>query len=151
VMYGNSKNYIRGIADSTGFAWSMQDEKINFVKQTTYLPGTAVVLTSKTGLIGTPQQTNEGVNCRCLLNPFIKIAGRVQIDNRSVERLKINLSVPNSAANIPAPVNADGIYYVLVVEHKGDTRGTDWYSDLVTLNVAVTSNPINSVQVGAGD
>jgi hypothetical protein len=150
VMYGNSRDYIKCIADSSGFGWSIQDEKINFIKQTTYLPGTAVVLTSKTGLIGTPQQTNEGVNCKCLLNPLIKIGGRIQLDNASIEQFKINLSVPNSAANIPAPLTADGVYYVLVVEHVGDTRGNDWYSNLVTLNVDVTSNPINSVQVGYG-
>lgn len=150
VMYGNAKNYIRGIADSTGFGWSIQDEKVNFVKQSTYLPGIVVTLTSKTGLVGTPNQTNEGVNCKCLLNPFIKIAGRVKIDNASIEQLKINLSVANSPANIPAPLTADGIYYVLVVEHQGDTRGVEWYSNLVMLNIDVTSNPLNSVQVGAG-
>jgi hypothetical protein len=150
VMYGNSKDYIRGIADSSGFGWSIQDEKVNFVKQSTYLPGTMVILTSKTGMIGTPQQTNEGVNCKTLLNPFLKIAGRIKIDNRSVERYKINLSVPNSPANIPAPLTADGVYYILVVEHQGDTRGTEWYSNLITLNIDVTSNPINSVQIGGG-
>ncbi len=101
-------------------------------------------------MIGTPQQTNEGVNVKCLLNPNIKIASRVEIDNRSIERFKINLSVPNSAANIPAPLTADGVYYVLVVEHTGDTRGVPWYSSLICLNIDVTTNPINSVQVGYG-
>lgn len=148
VMYGNARQYLRDIAESSGFQWSIQDEKINFVKQTAYLPGERVVLTSDTGLIGTPQQTNEGVNMKCLLNPKLKIAGRVEINNASIERYKINLSVPNSPANIPAPLTADGVYYILVVEHLGDTRGTDWYSNLVTLNVDVTSNPLNSVQVG---
>lgn len=150
VLYGNARDHLRTVADSHGFAWSIQNEKVNFVKQSTYLPGTVVVLTSKTGMIGTPQQTNEGVNCKCLINPHIKISGRIKIDNTSVEQYKINLAVPNSAANIPAPLTADGVYYVLVVEHVGDTRGQEWYSNLVTLNVDVTSNPINSVQVGYG-
>lgn len=150
VMYGNARDYIRNISDSNGFGWSIQDEKINFIKSTTYLPTTVVTLTSKTGLIGTPQQTNEGVNCKCLLNPFIKIAGRVQIDNASVEQLKINLSVPNSAANIPAPLTADGMYYVLVAEHSGDTRGTEWYTNLIMVFVDPTVPGIGSVTVGAG-
>lgn len=148
VMWGNARSYIKDVADSSGFAWSIQDEKINFVKQSAYLPGERVVLTSKTGLIGTPQQTNEGVNCKCLLNPKIKIAGRIEINNASIELLKINLSVPGSPANIPAPLTADGVYYVLVVEHQGDTRGTEWHSNLITLNVDVTTNPLNSVKVG---
>lgn len=151
VMYGNARKYIRNIADSSDFGWSIQDEQVNFIKQSTYLPGDVVVLTSKTGLIGTPQQTNEGVNCKCLLNPFIKIAGRIQIDNRSVEALKINLSVPGSPANIPAPVNADGIYYVLVAEHLGDTRDVEWYTNLITCYVDPTAPPLASVQIGAGN
>lgn len=150
VMYGNARNYLRDVAQTAGKAWSIQDEKVTFVGKKTYLPGERVILTSKTGMIGTPNQTNEGVNVKCLLNPNIKIAGRIQIDNKSVQRYKIDLSVPNSAANIPAPLTADGVYYVLVAEHSGDNRGVEWYTSLICLNVDVTSNPINSVQVGYG-
>lgn len=150
VMYGNARNYLRDVAQTSSSSWSIQDEKVTFVANKGYLPGERVVLTSKTGMIGTPQQTNEGVNIKCLLNPNIRIASRVQIDNKSIQQFKINLSVPNSAANIPAPLTFDGTYYVLVVEHVGDTRGIEWYSNLICLNVDVTTNPINSVQIGAG-
>lgn len=149
VMYGNSRNYLRDVALTIKATWSIQDEKVTFIANKAYLPGERVVLTSKTGMIGTPQQTNEGVNVKCLLNPNIKIGGRIEINNKSVQRYKINLSVPNSPANIPAPLTADGVYYVLVVEHVGDNRGIEWYSNLICLNVDVTSNPINSVQIGA--
>jgi len=150
VMYGNARNYLRDVAQTSDKTWSIQDEKVTFVSKKSYLPGERVVLTSKTGMIGTPQQTNEGVNIKALLNPTLKIGGRVEINNASVERLKINLSVPNSAANIPAPLTADGVYYLLVIEHQGDTRGVDWYTSMLCLNVDVTSNPINSVQTNYG-
>lgn len=150
VMYGNARNYLRDVAQSTGKSWSIQDEKVTFVGKKTFLPGEAVVLTSKTGMIGTPNQTNEGVNVKCLLNPMIKIGSRIKIDNASIARYKINLSVPNSPANIPAPLTADGVYFVLVAEHTGDTRGIDWYTSLICLNMDITTNPINSVQVGYG-
>jgi hypothetical protein len=150
VMYGNARNYLRDAAQTTDKTWSIQDEKVTFVSKKAYLPGERVVLTAKTGMIGTPQQTNEGVNIKALLNPMLKIGGRVEIDNKSIERLKINLTVPNSAANIPAPLTADGVYYLLVVEHQGDTRGVEWYSSMICLNVDVTTNPINSVQTNYG-
>ncbi len=150
VMYGNARNYLRDAAETSDKVWSIQDEKVTFVPKKSYLPGERVVITSKTGMIGTPQQTNEGVNVKCLLNPNIRIATRVQLDNRSIQQFKINLSIPNSPANIPAPLTADGVYYVLVVEHQGDNRGIEWYSNLICLNIDVTSNPINSVQVGFG-
>lgn len=149
VLYGNSINYLRTIAETTEQQVSIQDEQITFVPLSSFLPGEVTVLTSKTGIVGTPQQTNEGVNLKCLLNPTLKVGGRVQIDNKSVEALKINLAVPNSAANIPAPFSEDGVYNIFVVEHIGDTRGLEWYSNLVTLYVDVTSNPANSV-TGAG-
>lgn len=150
TMFGNSRTYLRNVAQSTDKAWSIQDEKVTFISKKSYLPGERVVLTSKTGMIGTPQQTNEGVNVKCLLNPNIRIGTRIQIDNASIQRFKINLQVVNSAANIPAPLTADGVYYVLVCEHSGDTRGVDWYSSLICLNIDVTTNPINSVQTNYG-
>jgi hypothetical protein len=150
VMYGQSKNYMRNIAKSTGQAWSIQNEKLTFIPLKSYLPGTALEINAKTGMIGTPQQTNEGVNLKCLLNPMINVGTAVKLDNKSIARYKINLSVPLSPANIPAPINADGIYYVLVCEHSGDTRGIEWYSSLVTLNIDVTTNPANQVQINYG-
>lgn len=150
VMYGNARNYLRDVALTAKKHWSIQDEKITFIGKKAYLPGERVVLTSKTGMIGTPNQTNEGVNVKCLLNPLIKIGGTVEINNKSIAQFKINLEVPNSPANIPAPLTADGVYYVLVAEHNGDTRGIDWYTTLICLNVDVSSNPNNAVQVGYG-
>lgn len=150
VMYGPAKDHIRSLADSNGFGWSIQNEQINFIKSTTYLPGTVTVITSKTGMIGTPEQTNQGVNVKTLLNPNIKIAGRILIDNASVQQTKINFSVPGSADNNPAPLNADGTYYVLVAEHIGNNRGLEWYTNIITATQLVTSNPANSVTIGAG-
>lgn len=150
VMYGNAKNYLRAVSQNVGQTWSIQNEKITFIPKTSYLPGTAVVLTSKTGLIGTPQQTNEGVNVKCLLNPNIQVGGRINIAEATIEDFKINLAVPNSPANIPPPLTQDGTYYALVIEHSGDTRGTDWYTSILGINMNITTNPINSVSVSYG-
>jgi hypothetical protein len=147
VMYGMARDYLKQTADTTKKTWSIQDGKVQFVSTSSYLPGTAIQLTSKTGLIGTPNQTTFGVNMKCLLNPLIKVGGRVQIDNNIVARLKINLAVPLSPENIPAPVTADGVYYVLVIEHEGDNRGQEWYTNLTCLNINTTTNPINSVNL----
>jgi hypothetical protein len=34
--------------------------------------------------------------------------------------------------------SGDGLYYVMSVNHIGDMRGTDWYSDLTCLSVDAT-------------
>lgn len=141
-LFGNAKDYLRDSAHTTQSSWSIQDEKVVFVPKNAYLPGQAVVLTSETGMIGTPQQTLQGVNTKCLLNPNIQIATKIQLNNTSVQRLAINLSVPGTAANIPAPLTTDGIYFTLVAEHVGDTRGIEWYTNLVLLFIDPTL-PIN--------
>jgi hypothetical protein len=150
VMFGPAKNYLKNSARVSNCAWSIQDGKVTFVPKSSYLPGERVVLTSKTGMIGTPQQTNIGVNVKCLINPNIKVGGLIQIDNASIAKYKINLQVPNSPANIAPPLTADGVYQVLTMEHTGDSRGIDWYSTLVCINMDVTANSLYSVQTNYG-
>lgn len=148
VMYGMARDYLEQSAITSNKTWSIQDGKVQFVSVTSYLPGEVVQLNSKTGMVGTPQQTNEGINVSCFLNPKLKVSGRVQLNNDDVARLKIDLSQPNNPANIPAPITEDGVYYILVIEHMGDTRGNDFLTRLTCLNLDVTANPINAVQVG---
>lgn len=150
VMYGNSKEYLRNSADNLAQNWSIQDGKVNFVPLKSYLPGERVVLSSKTGIIGTPQQTVEGVNFKCLLNPRLKISSQVEINNKDVQDYKINLGVPGSPANTPVPLSADGVYYIFTIEYAGDNRGLEWYCNLLCLSIDVSANPRNSVQVGFG-
>jgi len=160
VMFGNAKDYLRNSAITARKTWSIQDEKITFVPVDSYLPGTRVVLTSDTGIIGTPQQTNWGVNVKCLLNPFIQIGGLVVIDNKSVEQQKLNLDQITAASVAakttddrtkaindltPRFLSADGTYKVLTIELTGDTRGVPWYSSLVCLRTDISANPLNSV------
>lgn len=150
-MYGPAKNYLRNSARSSDNVWSIQNGKVTLVSTTSYLPGTVIVLNSNTGMIGTPQQTNEGVNVKCLLNPGMNVSTRVQIDEASVARIKTSIeaiAAANAAGNA-APIlpnlSTDGIYYVLTLEHTGDTRGVEWYTNLICLNVSASANPRNSV------
>lgn len=150
VIYANARDHLKRLADTYGFTWSVQDGNLVFISQGTYLPNQKVVLTSKTGMIGTPQQTTEGIDVKCLLNPNIKVHGRIQLDNKTIAKMKIDFWTPGSPANTPSPISHDGFYYTLVVEHSGDTRGQDWYSNLRLLTVDISSNPLDSVQVGYG-
>lgn len=150
VMFGDAKKYLRTVAKTTNKSWSIQDGKVTYVGNRTYLPGEVIKLTSATGMIGTPQQTTEGVNVKCLLNPFIKVGGRVQIDNKSIQGYKINFAVPGSPANTPTKLTADGVYFAFVVEHQGDTRGIEWYTSIVGIAINLTTNPLNSISASNG-
>lgn len=146
VMFGNARNYLRQVAKSNRYTWTIQNEQITFVKSTGYLPGVAVLLTSNTGMIGTPSQTTQGVNVKCLLNPFIRINGRIQLDNKTVQQLKIDLTLkPGNATNTAPPLPSNGVYVVIAAEHNGDTRGIEWYTNLICLSFDPTNGLIGSV------
>lgn len=158
VMYGNARNYLRTAAKTADSTWSIQNEKVTFVPKTSYAPGIRIVISATTGMIGTPQQTNEGVNVKTLLNPNIQVSGRIYLDSSSILQQKLNLDQIAAAkgdvhkinSQLPPALNSDGSYYVLVLQHSGDTRGTDWYTSMVCLNQDVSANPNNSVQVNGG-
>lgn len=146
VLFGNARTHLRKVAKTTQCNWSVQKGQLQFVPKSQYLPGTATVITAETGMIGAPQQTTEGVNVKCLINPLIQINGRIQLDNKTVQRLKVDLTLrPGGQTNVQMPLASNGVYFVLALEHSGDTRGTDWYTNVICLYVDSTTVFVNSV------
>lgn len=149
VLFGMARVYMRQLAESQGATWGIDNGEINVIPLDGFKPGEALVLTAQTGLIGLPEQTNNGIEAKSLLNPRIEVSSLVRIDNRSVNQL-----LQQNGSILPAPafnkfkevqnlahVAADGLYRVYVVEHEGDTRGQAWYSHLTCLAV----NPITKM------
>ena len=83
----------------------------------------------------------DGIHVRCLLNPNIKIGQLVQL-TVGVNTFRRSLDLPSLGSNQltaqQVQTSADGLYYVMRVQHKGDTRGNDWYSELLCLSVDAT-------------
>lgn len=136
VMYGMARTHLRETADSTASTWSIQDGKLQLIKKAGYLPGEAVVLTHETGLVGTPEQTNDGITVRCLINPALRVGGRIRLDNRSILAARTDL---RAAATCPPRLDQDGFYRILKVEFSGDTRGNDWYASMTCVGIDDTS------------
>ena len=140
VFYALARDVLRKVSRDCNATWSIQDGNLEFVSKSGFRGGNVVVLTSATGLIGFPRQTQNGIVIRCLINPNIKIGSQVQIDNNSIQRFDFSLSVAGTAANALVPsLDADGIYKVLWAEHQGDTRGTDYYTDLTCISIDKTA------------
>jgi len=159
VLWGMARALVRGEAFTRGASWSIQDGKIDIVPLDGYLPGEAVVLSALTGLVGLPEQTEQGIKARCLLNPKLRIGGLFQIDNASINQTtQADLRASRfpernlPAGQVPfdkyagvqlfADVTADGFYRLYVVEFIGDTRGQDWYADLIGLAVDKSSGKV---------
>jgi hypothetical protein len=145
VIFGMCRNEMRKIAKNTNTAWSIQDGKLDLVPLTSYKPGEIPVITAATGMIGLPEQTQDGIRLKTLLNPNIKIGQAVKLDNESIQRYRYNLSISQAANNAMIAAsnktNDDGLYYVMVADHQGDTRGNAWFTELTCLAIDATIPP----------
>jgi len=142
VLFGMARKHLRDIANTNGMRASIQNGQLQFMPLTSYLPGQAVVLNSYTGMIGIPEQTQGGIQISSLLNPNFKVNGAVQIDNKSIQSIALDPSLAGQLQIAFAPiVTADGFYRILVLKHRGDTRGNDWYSDMVCVGINQAAPP----------
>jgi hypothetical protein len=76
------------------------------------------------GLVGTPQVTQDGVNMTVLLDPRIEIGEQIMLDQSAIRQQ------PRVQGSYPTILDHDGIYIVLGIAHRGDSRGNVWFSDL---------------------
>lgn len=154
VYFGSARDEMRDFAKSQDCKWWMDNGQLSVVPMTSYIPGPPVLITPSTGLIGVPEQTQNGLMVRVLMNPSIKVAQTIKLDSTDINQLRFGLDSQSVGNNLTlqqgaAKLNGDGLYYVMRVEHFGDTRGTNWYTDLTCLAVDATVTPPSSVAQAA--
>jgi len=142
VFYGMARDEMREFAQNCGCSWSIQNGKLTMIPLTAYIPGEVPIISNDTGLIGTPEQTHNGINFRVLLNPSIKIGQKIKLDNATINKLRYGLDVQSQARNEflaqQIKTNDDGEYYVMVSDHYGDTHSNDFFTDAICLAVDAT-------------
>jgi hypothetical protein len=145
VLFGATRDEFESIRKTNGWLWSVQNGKLQVTEAENAITkaGEGVELNAQTGLIGWPTVVSDGVEARSLLNPAIFVKEQVKIDNASVNRSvgtgvgstgnEFMVAYPSPAAGFTffAPTSTDGMYIAYVVEHIGDSRGQEWYTDLV--------------------
>lgn len=153
VYFGSARDEMRDFAKSQDCKWWIDNGQLNVVPLTSYINSAPILITPKTGLIGVPEQTQNGLSVRVLLNPSIKIGATIKLDS-TINELRLGLDNQSVGNNLTlqqgaAKLNGDGLYYVMRAEHFGDTRGNAWYTDLICLAVDATVTPPSSVAQAA--
>lgn len=143
TYFGLARDHLNGLCGTIGADWNIHNGELEVVSQSAYKDGDIPTLTSATGMIGVPEQTNEGIAIRVLMNPNIEQNMAVRIDNASIQQFQLPLDINQSAimGMIP-PVSNDGLYKVLYVAHNGDTRGPNWYTDIMCYSKLVNPSQI---------
>lgn len=149
VFYGCVKDEMRDFAQTNDMVWSIQNGQLTLIPRSSYIPGNTIIISPSTGLIGSPEQIQNGVSLRVLLNPQIAIGQAIQITGATINpfRFTPGFTAATVTANLTTrltnKLNAEGLYYVMVAEHSGDTRGNDWYTDVTCLSIDA-SLPVSS-------
>ncbi|MDQ0437947.1 hypothetical protein QO014_002339 [Kaistia dalseonensis] len=134
VLFGMARDCLRNIAQSTNTSWSIQNGTFQMIKNGSYAPGDAIVVNSRTGMIGLPTQTIDGIEVMMLLNPMVQPGRRIKIDQASIQQAALSPAYTAEVANSMIPSTADdGVYRVLVVDHAGDTRGNPYYTTVICI------------------
>lgn len=124
VFFGMPKDYLGDIARDNAASFWVDDGQVYIAKATDITAEEALVLTPQTGLIGTPQQKQDGVSFKCLLNPSIRLMSMIKLDNTMIRQQKYQIG------QIPSQLDQDGQYQVYKFRHVGDTRGDEWYTEV---------------------
>jgi hypothetical protein len=161
IIAGMTHKYIRDLMLKYNAHAYPDLNKFHVVPQKEYLPGVAVVLSPKTGLVGIPEATPEGIQIRCLLNPKIRLGGLVKLDNSLISGVAF---VPGSGEvdqstfysgqyndanygkrlDVPVPTSPIGTYKIYMIEYTGDTRGQPWYCDLICIGLDSSGKPMTT-------
>jgi hypothetical protein len=147
TVFGFWKDEMRCFAFQNDCQFSIQDDVGQVTSMTSYVPpGPPIIVSPSTGLIGTPEQTQNGITLRTLMNPAIKVCSMIELQ-ATVNLFEYSLDAlqqgANSAAKIQNLLDVTNHYYVMYLEHAGDTRGTEWYSSMTCLSLDANLQDVN--------
>lgn len=113
VLSGRAADILTKQAKQDGAQWSIQDGQLLLLKGGNVRPNAAWLINKDTGMIGSPEPTQDGVKVTTLLNPAYLIGGLAKIESLVYE----------------------GGVRIESIEHAGDTHGAQWSSTLEGLRV----------------
>lgn len=155
ACFGMAKDLLREVCFATNSSWHINNGTFNLVKNDGTLPGDVTVINAGTGMVWLPEQTINGIVVRCLLNYKLRPAQKIKLDNSTILQAAYDpgyLGAPGNDlfSSGGLSLSADGIYKVLLVEHNGDTRGPNWYTELACVKADGGYSPA-LISRGIGD
>ena len=119
------------------------------------LPGSYAPTGTTTGqihktLIGVPQQTQDGVTFRVLMDSTPRVGDVVQLAPGTI----INPVALQYGGNTLPPIpSGSGLYIVARLHHVGDSRGNDWYTEILGMsddyfNQFLSSRTVGNIMAG---
>ena len=114
VIVGNARDVCSKIARNNNADWSVQDGAFLMLPKDKVLGSDEGFFISKdTGMIGSPEETNDGLKLTCLLNPALRIGSLIRVES------------------ILKHFNGD--YKITELSHTGDYLSDQWHSQIICI------------------
>lgn len=120
-LFGWAARELDQIGREHAFYWSIQNGKFQAVKNDRHLGGN-ILISSETGMIGTPQVTDKGVKVKCLLNPDILPGKTVDVRSDFLDE--------GSGRDKRRSDDGGGLFRVNSVALAGHSREQSWYCEI---------------------
>jgi hypothetical protein len=155
AIFGRPKDYFDQMARDNGFATYFGPKGLNLsprkfdvsaIPDIVYAPPlisnvpqsqSTTGLTKQT-LIGTPQQTQEGVSFRVEMDSDITVQTLVKLDMSAIRQLQM------TPGQFPSRLDKDGLYIVTEIRHCGDTYGTEWFTEVQAMTWSFWNSFLNN-------
>ncbi|SET17404.1 phage protein [Thorsellia anophelis] len=113
VFNAPTRKVLNDLANDQNANWFIEDGELNFLPYDQVMNKSIPLLSEQTGLIGSPEQTDQGLEIDCLLNPDLSIGSLILLES-IIEYF-------------------NGEYKVVHLSHKGDILGDDWLTHLIVM------------------
>lgn len=143
---GRTRESMTNVCNYLGLEWSIQNQEIQILKKGGALKRTAIVLSSDTGMIGSPAMeaktmsekaaakvgisaTTAGVIKRRKEDAKGEVEDMLEVQGYKITSLLQPIIEPGHIVKLKAE-GIDNWFKVEKVNHIGDTHGTDWKSEI---------------------
>ena len=114
VITGNARDVMHKVGRNNNADWSIQDGQMTVLPKDKVLSDNeGFVVSQTTGMINSPEKTDNGLQITMLCNPALRIGGLVRVESIIKEY--------------------NGDYKITDIEHAGDLLGNDWYTKIICI------------------
>ncbi|KGP42277.1 phage protein [Morganella morganii] len=111
VITGNARDVMHKVGRNNNADWSIQDGQVTVLpKDKVVSDNEGFVVSQTTGMINSPEKTDNGLQITMLCNAALRIGGLVRVESIIPEY--------------------NGDYKITELEHAGDFMGDDWYTKI---------------------
>ena len=136
-FYGPARTALHKITAGAGAEWSIQNQELQVIAKRGVTKRQTVVLAADSGLIGYPQRTSENAREKAKVKDLDTgqdkrlVSAKQQRHGWRVESLLLPTINPGDLVKLESRTEqATGFWRVEAVQHRGDSDGGDWQSEL---------------------